>query len=188
MPDVTRILSAIELGDPDAARDLFAIVYNELRAIAASKVFHEKPGQTLQATALVHEAWMKLVIPGDQQRWSNRQHFFSAAAEAMRRILVDVARRKASLKHGGPWQRSELDERHLEVTAPSDEILAVHEALDRLREEDAAAAELVNLRYFAGFSIEDAAECLNISRATAYRLWTFARARLRSTLVADIAD
>jgi RNA polymerase sigma factor (TIGR02999 family) len=185
MPDVTRILSAIEQGDPDAARDLFAVVYNELRAIAASKVFHEKPGQTLQATALVHEAWMKLVVPGAQQHWLNRQHFFSAAAEAMRRILVDVARRKASMKHGGQWERVELDERSLGATAPSDEVLAVHEALDRLRQEDASAAELVNLHYFAGFSIEDAAECLNMSRATAYRLWTFARARLRSTLIAD---
>jgi RNA polymerase sigma factor (TIGR02999 family) len=188
MPDVTRILSAIEQGDPHAARDLFAVVYSELRAIAASKVSHEKPGQTLQATALVHEAWIKLVIPGAQQPWSNRQQFFSAAAEAMRRILVDVARRKASAKHGGQWQRAELDERCLEATAPTDEILAVHEAVDRLRQEDAAAAELVNLHYFAGFSIEDAAECLNISRATAYRLWTFARARLRATLVADPAD
>ena len=188
MPDVTRILSAIEQGDQDAARDLFSLVYNELRALAASKLFHEKPGQTLQATALVHEAWIKLVVPGEQQHWTSRQHFFSAAAAAMRRILVDAARRKASVKHGGEWRRGEFDEEALGVTAPSDEILAVHEGLELLRQEDAIAAELVNLRYFAGFSIEDAADCLNISRATAYRLWTFARARLRSTLVAGMVD
>ena len=203
MGDVTTILGQLENRDPGASDQLFAIVYDELRRLAAAKLAHEKPGQTLQTTALVHEAYLRLVgdsplrsrchpersegsTPGDGQgdspRWNSRNHFFAAAAEAMRRILVDAARRKAGVKHGGQRSRESLSECGVATQAPNDEVVAVHEALDRLAAEDSVAAELVKLHYFAGFSLEEAAELLGVSRATAYRRWTYARTWLRAAL------
>ena len=142
----------------------------------------EKPGQTLQATALVHEAYVRLVGGSESQQWSGRNHFFAAAAEAMRRILVDAARRKATVKHGGQLARQSLDDFELASAAPADEVLAVHEALDRLAGEDRIASELVKLHYFGGFSLEEAAELVGVSRASAYRTWTYARTWLRAAL------
>ncbi|MBC7854932.1 MAG: sigma-70 family RNA polymerase sigma factor [Pirellulaceae bacterium] len=189
MSDVTRILSQIESGDPSATEQLLPLVYAELRKLAAAKLAHEKPGQTLQATALVHEAYLRLV--GSQEsgvrcpeseKWNGRGHFFAAAAEAMRRILVESARRKATLKHGGSLVRAEFDETLTPQAEQPEEVIAVHEALDQLADEDPLAAELVKLHYFAGFSLEAAAELLGMSRATAYRLWTFARACLKASM------
>lgn len=176
MSDVTRILSAIEAGDPHAAGQLLPLVYDELRTLAAQRLANEKPGQTLQATALVHEAFLRLV--GDQQ-FENRGHFFAAAAEAMRRILVENARRKKRTKHGGDRERVDLDSRMSLNDDPND-LLALDGALDKLAAEDAPAAELVKLHFFAGLPIERAGEILGLSRATAYRLWTYARAWLRA--------
>jgi RNA polymerase sigma factor (TIGR02999 family) len=179
MNEVTSILSVIEMGDPKAAGELLPLVYDELRRLAAQRLADERPGQTLQATALVHEAYLRLVGPGDQQGWSGRGHFFGAAAESMRRILVENARRKKRLKRGGDLQRVDIDEM-VESTDRADErILAVHEALDRLNSEDPQAAQLVKLRFFAGMSITDAAGVLGISRASAYEQWAYARAWLR---------
>ena len=178
MNDVTRILSAIEQGDPQAAEQLLPLVYDELRKLAAQRLAQEKPGQTLQATALVHEAYLRLVGGEQVPRWNSRGHFFAAAAEAMRRILVDNARRKRAEIHGGGRERVELAEGDWLSRATPDEIVAVDESLARLAEDDAAAAELVKLRLFAGMSVEEAARCLGISRATAYRHWTYARAWL----------
>jgi len=175
MSAVTRILSAIEEGDPHAAEQLLPLVYEELRQLAAQKLAQEKPGQTLQATALVHEAYLRLVDTGRAQHWNSRGHFFLAAAEAMRRILVENARRKRSLKHGGGRQRLGLDEAAANVAEPEDELLALHEALDQLAAEDARKAELVKLRYFSGLSVEEAAGVLGISRATADRWWAYAK-------------
>ncbi len=184
MSDVTRILSQIESGDPSAAEQLLPLVYEELRKLAAAKLAHEKPGQTLQATALVHEAYLRLVgsaVPtGSDPSWNNRNHFFAAAAEAMRRILVDSARRKAASRHGGDLARQPLLDSDIATTAPSAEVIGVHEALDQLQVADAVAAELVKLHYFGGFSLEEAGEMLGISRATAYRTWTYARTWLRA--------
>src|SRR5438270_7171448 len=183
MPDVTRILSAIEQGDPQAAEQLLPLVYDELRQLAAQRLAQEKPGQTLQATALVHAAYLRLVSsPGresgeNEPRWNSRGHFFAAAAEAMRRILIDNARRKRRPKHGGDRRRVDLDE--AASLADSDEhLLALNDALDQLAEQEPAKAELVKLRYFAGLSLEEAAACLGISLATAKRYWAVARARL----------
>ena len=178
MSDVTRILSAIEQGDPHGAAQLLPLVYDELRRLAAAQMAHEKPGQTLDATALVHEVYLRLV--GDQQ-FDNRGHFFAAAAEAMRRILVEQARRKRLPKHGGGRRRVELNEAH-RVLESSDDLLLLDDALGRLAAEDAAAVEIVNLRLFAGLSVEEAADALGLARATAYRHWTFARAWLRCEL------
>ena len=177
MSDVTRILTAIEGGDTRAADQLLPLVYNELRRLAAQRLSHEQPGQTLQATALVHEAYLRLVGAPDVS-WKGRAHFFAAAAEAMRRILIESARRKKRIKHGGGRQRFELDEADaVEEPAPLD-LIALDEALDKLATEDATKADLVKLRYFAGLTLEQAAEMLEISRATADRYWSYARAWL----------
>src|SRR6516162_4285570 len=175
MSEVTRILSAIERGDPHAAEQLLPLVYDELRKLAGQRLANEKPGQTLQATALVHEAYLRLV--GDQQ-FDNRGHFFAAAAEAMRRIVVEAARRKKRAKHGGGRERIEVELADLPTSLPSDDLLALDEALGRLEQIDPVKARLVTLRYFAGMTIEQAAAALNISRVTAHRYWTFARAWL----------
>ena len=178
MNDVTRILSAIELGDPRAAEQLLPLVYDELRRLAAQRLAHEKPGQTLQATALVHDAYLRLVVLDEARGWDGRGHFFAAAAEAMRRILVDNARRKRTAKHGGGHRRRDLDEVEIAAGEPTDDLLALDEALTRLAAEDPGKAELVKLRYFAGLSIEEAARALGISAATAKRRWAYARAWL----------
>ncbi|MEX2139102.1 MAG: ECF-type sigma factor [Pirellulales bacterium] len=180
MNDVTQILAQLDERHPTAAEHLFALVYDELRRLAAAKLAHEKPGQTLQATALVHEAYVRLVGAEQPQNWNSRNHFFAAAAESMRRILVDAARRKAALKHGGDHGRQTLSDSEIATAAPPDEVLAVHEALDRLTAEDTVAGELVKLHYFGGFALEEAADLLGISRATAYRRWTYARTWLRA--------
>jgi RNA polymerase sigma factor (TIGR02999 family) len=178
MSDVTHILSQIEQGDPSAAEQLLPLVYDELRRLAAAKFAIEKPGQTLQATALVHDAYLRLVDVEKAQHWDSRGHFFAAAAEAMRRILVENARRKGSVKHGGDVDRQELNESRIAAPFPSDELLALDEALDQLAEENPIKAELVKLRFFAGLSIDEAAMALGISRATAKRHWVYARAWL----------
>ncbi|MBM3841007.1 MAG: RNA polymerase subunit sigma [Verrucomicrobia bacterium] len=174
MKDVTRILNAIRAGDAQAGDELLPLVYDELRKLAAHKMAGESPGHTLQATALVHEAWLRLSGP-HPQNWENRAHFFGAAAEAMRRILVEHARRKQSLKRGGGALREELEESDLVLTAPPDELLAVHEALDKLAQEDPSAAELVKLRYFVGMTMEEAATALGLAKRSAENLWTYAR-------------
>jgi RNA polymerase sigma factor (TIGR02999 family) len=185
MSDVTRTLSAIEQGDPSAAEQLLPLVYDELRRLAAQKLTQETPGQTLQATALVHEAYLRLVDAEQAQHWNSRGHFFAAAAEAMRRILVENARRKASLKHGGGCQRVNLDEAAPCVREPNQELLSLSDALDKLAEEDPRKAELVKLRYFAGFSVQEAADLLGISRATADRYWAYARAWLYCAIAGE---
>jgi RNA polymerase sigma factor (TIGR02999 family) len=185
MSDVTRILNAIEQGDPHAASKLLPLVYDELRKLAAQKLAHEKPGQTLDATALVHEAYVRLAGSGPAQHWNSRGHFFAAAAEAMRRILVENARRKQSSKHGGARQRLDLDEAASLVPEPADELLALHEALDKLAAEDAKKAELVKLRYFTGLSVQQAADVLGISRATADRWWAYAKVWLYCAVSGD---
>ena len=179
MNEVTCILSAVSAGDAGAAAQLLPLVYHELRQLAAHKLAVETPGQTLQPTALVHEAYLRLV--GDQQ-FDGRGHFFAAAAEAMRRILVDNARRKQAVKHGGELQRVELDGVDVPVRPPPEEIVALDEALTRLAAEDPEAAQVVQLHFFAGLSIEEAAGELGVSRATAYRHWSFARAWLRCAI------
>ena len=181
MADVTQILNAIEAGDPRAAAELLPLVYDELRKLAAARMVEERPGQTLQATALVHEAYLRLVGGSQPQGWSGRGHFFAAAAEAMRRILVEAARRKQSPRHGGGRRRVDLDAVE-PAAAADDQLLAVDEALDRLAAEDPRSAELVKLRFFGGLSVEEAAEALGIARATAYEHWAFARASLRLKL------
>ena len=175
------MLSAIDAGDPKAADQLLPLVYEELRKLAASKMGQEKPGQTLQATALVHEAWLRLA-GSDQQQWRGHSHFFGAAAEAMRRILIDKARHKASLKRGADQPLAELHESAIELTAPADEILVVHDALDALSAEDATAAQVVKLRYFVGMTIPEIAEALGISPRSADRHWHFARAWLKGAI------
>ena len=178
LSEVTRVLSAIEGGDPHAAEQLLPLVYEELRKLAAQKMAEEAPGQTLQATALVHEAYLRLVDVEKGQHWDSRGHFFAAAAEAMRRILVDNARRKKRQRHGGDWQRVELDADRLSAHVPVDDLLALDEALTVLAQEDAQTAQLVKLHCFAGLSIEQAAQALAISERTAYRDWAFAQAWL----------
>ena len=177
MSEVTRILAAIEDGDARAADELLPIVYQELRRLAAQRLSHEPPGQTLQPTALVHEAYIRLV-GADNHNWDSRGHFFSAAAEAMRRILIDRARQKQRLKHGGGRQRVDLDDADLASEASSTNLIALDEALTKLTSEDGVKADLVKLRYFAGLTVEQAAEILGISRATADRYWAYARAWL----------
>jgi RNA polymerase sigma factor (TIGR02999 family) len=178
MSDVTRILSAVGQGDPSAAGQLLPLVYDELRKLASQKLARERPGQTLEATALVHEAYLRLVGPDTPPRWDGRGHFFAAAAEAMRRILVENARRKGRGKHGGGRLRVGLEEDHLAVDSPVEDVLAVDEALGQLAEVDREAAELVKLRCFVGLTTEEAADVLGLSERTAYRTWAFARAWL----------
>ena len=184
MSDVTRILSAIDAGDPSAAEQLLPLVYDELRKLAAQRLDQEKPGQTLQATALVHEAYLRLVDVDKAQHWDSRGHFFAAAAEAMRRILVESARKKKRHRHGGGRRRVDLQEAVSLAQAPDDDLLALDEALTRLAARAPAKAELVKLRYFAGLSIDEAADLMRISRTTAKRYWAFARA----WLLAEIDD
>jgi RNA polymerase sigma factor (TIGR02999 family) len=178
MIEVTRILSAIEHGDPSAAGELLPLVYKELRTLAAQRLAQEKPGQTLQATALVHEAYLRLVGADADRQWDGRGHFFAAAAEAMRRILVENARSKRRRKRGGDRQRLELDEAHRWVEPPNEDILAVDEALQALEQVDAPVAALVKLHFFSGLPLAEAAQVLGISERTAYRDWAYARAWL----------
>jgi RNA polymerase sigma factor (TIGR02999 family) len=186
MNDITQILEAAQQGDPKAAEELLPLVYTELRKLAATKMAREMPGQTLQPTALVHEAWLR--IGGDKnQSWQNRAHFFGAAAEAMRRILIDNARRKHALRHGGNLARVDIEETNIAAPAGDDELLAVHEALDKLAAEDKQKAELVKLRYFVGLTIEEASEVLNISTPTAKRWWAYAKAWLYREIKSQVA-
>lgn len=182
MSDVTRILSAIEEGDPNAAEKLLPLVYDELRKLAAARLAHEKPGQTLQATALVHEAYVRLVDVERAQHWNSRGHFFGAAAEAMRRILVENARRKSGPKAGGGRRRIELADVAAEVTEPALDLIALSEALDKLQIKDPRAAELVKLRFFAGLTRHQAAELLGVSVATADDDWAYAKGWLNAEL------
>ena len=175
--DVTQILNAIEQGDPKAADKLLPLVYEELRRLAAKKMSQEKPGQTLQATALVHEAYIRLV-DNEAQKWENRCHFFNAAAEAMRRILIDNSRRKQRLKRGGSQRRIDLDNVEFPIETPSDDLVALDEALQKLAKMDKVKADLVKLRYFTGLTLEQAAGLLNLPERTAKRYWAHARAWL----------
>jgi RNA polymerase sigma factor (TIGR02999 family) len=175
MSDVTVLLDAIQTGDPEAPAQLLPLVYDELRRLAAHRLAHESPGQTLQPTALVHEAYLRLVGAGHGQQWAGRGHFFAAAAEAMRRILVDNARRKRAVKHGGILERRELDAAELLAPEPREDLVALDEALTALATRDPTAAELVQLRYFGGLPVADAAEVLGLSQRAAERLWTYTR-------------
>jgi len=178
MSEVTLLLDAIEARDPRAADQLLPLVYEELRKLAAAKMAQEKPDQMLQATALVHEAWLRLVDPEDPKAWNGRGHFFGAAAEAMRRILVESARRKARLRHGGKLERAAMDDIEIAAPIPEDRLVQVSEALDELEREAPEAARIVKLRYFAGLTQEQVAETLGISLRTAERQWTWAKAWL----------
>ncbi len=188
MADVTLFLDAAAVGDRQAAADLLPLVYDELRKLAAARMAAESPDHTLQPTALVHEAYLRLIGPEDQIRWESRGHFFAAAAEAMRRILVDAARRKGTEKHGGRRQRVDLPDVPAEPEIADEKLLALDAALTRLAAEDPVAARVVELRHFAGLSIEDAAAALGLSRATAYRHWTYARAWLRDAIAGAESD
>lgn len=179
MSDVTRILDAIQQGDPKAADQLLPLVYEELRKLAAARMANEAPGQTLQPTALVHEAWLRLG-GAEGRAWDGRAHFFGAAAEAMRRILIENARRKSALRHGAGQPRLDVDQLEIAAPAPDDQMLAVDEALNRLAALDREKAELVKLRYFVGLTIEEAAQTLGISQATAKRWWVYTRAWLHA--------
>ena len=186
MQDVTRLLISIEQGDPHASTELLPLVYEELRSLAARKLAHEPPGQTLQATALVHEAYLKLVGSGHRQDWRDRRHFYGAAAEAMRRILVDNARKKKSVKWGGSFQQQPLgDLASPQGSTALEDILAINEALEKLGSTDPQKAELVKLRFFAGLTLPEISELLDISRATASRHWTYARAWLFNEIFGD---
>jgi RNA polymerase sigma factor (TIGR02999 family) len=186
MSDVTQILSRIDAGDPSASEQLLPLVYDELRRLAASRLAQEKLGQTLQATALVHEAYLRLVDSQQAQHWNSRGHFFGAAAEAMRRILVENARRKQSQRAGGQLKRFSLEEADLATVTESERLLAIDDVLDALAAETREAAELVKLRVFAGFTVDEAAEALGISRTTAFRHWTYARAWLRAAFADEV--
>lgn len=185
MSDVTQILQAISNGDQKASEELLPAVYEDLRRLAASKLANETPGQTLQATALVHEAYLRLIHNEQEPKWDHRGHFFMAAAEAMRRILIDRAIHKKTLKRGGGAQRVELQEADLISTVPDDQLLDLNDALEKLAEKSPQEADLVKLRYFAGLTIEEAANALEISRATASRYWAYARAFLQKTMSED---
>jgi RNA polymerase sigma factor (TIGR02999 family) len=182
MSDVTQILSRIESGDPSASDELLPLVYEELRKLAAAKLGHEKPGQTLQATALVHEAYLRLVDGDQAQHWSSRGHFFAAAAESMRRILIEMVRRKRALKAGGGMQRVGLTSLPAKELPNFDDLLALDEALDKLEVDDPQAAQIAKLRLFGGLTIDEAATSLGISRATGFRSWAYARAFLQLAL------
>jgi RNA polymerase sigma factor (TIGR02999 family) len=186
MSDLPQILSAIEQGDPQAAEQLLPLVYDELRKLAAQKLAQEKPGQTLQATALVHEAYLRIVGTDPKEPWNSRGHFFAAAAEAMRRILVESARRKERHKHGREHQRVDLESGCLVSEAPSLDLLALDDALTKLAEAEPAKAKLVKLRFFAGLTMPQAAAALDISLATAERYWTFAKSWLYAELANDL--
>jgi RNA polymerase sigma factor (TIGR02999 family) len=183
MSDVTRILSAIDQGDPHAAEQLLPLVYDELRKLAAAKLAQERPGQTLEGTALVHEAYVRLVDVDQAQKWDSRGHFFAAAAEAMRRILVDRAREKGCTKRGGKLNRLDIDTVELGTKATPDQLLAIDDALAKLAREDPSAAKLVELRYFAGLTVDEAGKALGMSTPTAYRHWNYARAWLHGELL-----
>jgi RNA polymerase sigma factor (TIGR02999 family) len=191
MSEVTRILDALVQGDTHAAEQLLPLVYDELRRLAERKLAQEKPGQTLQATALVHEAYLRLVpspggeAGGSNQLWNSRGHFFAAAAEAMRRILIERARGKARAKRGGDWRRVDFEELDVVSSVSPDQLVALDDALERLGSLDPVAGELVKLRYFAGLALDQAAAALGISTATAYRHWAYARAWLRTELLED---
>jgi RNA polymerase sigma factor (TIGR02999 family) len=180
MADVTQILAEIRDGDPAAPDRLLQLLYDELRKLAAAKLANEKPGQTLQATALVHEAYIRLVDVENTPSWESRRHFFAAAAESMRRILIDNARRKQAQKRGGDWQRKELDA--IAAPEPDEDLLALDNALTKLAEKDPMKAKLVELRYFAGLTGDEAAEALNISSTTADRYWAYARTWLQAEI------
>jgi RNA polymerase sigma factor (TIGR02999 family) len=182
MTVVTHLLDAAATGDPTAAAELLPLVYDELRKLAAARLAHEKPGHTLQPTALVHEAYLRLVGGGQPDGWGGRAHFFAAAAEAMRRIVVETARRKKRARHGGDRERLEVELTDLPTRLPADDLLALDEALGRLAELDPVKARLVTLRYFGGMTVEQAAAALDISRVTAHRYWTFARAWLHQQM------
>ena len=182
MTDVTQILSAIEQGNPQAAEQLLPLVYDELRKLAGAKLAQESRGQTLQATALVHEAYIRLVDTEKVQHWNSRGHFFAAAAEAMRRILIENARRKRRTKHGGGMERVEIEMSDLPTRMSGDELIALDAALEKLSRHDPVKAQLVTLRYFGGMTIEQASELLNISRVTDHRYWTYARAWLHQEI------
>ena len=194
MQDMTEILSQMERGDPQAAEQLLPLVYDELRKLAAAKLAFEKPGQTLQATALVHEAFLRLVVAPKNQadnvisHWDGRGHFFAAAAESMRRILVETARRKRRTKHGGELVRQELEDIPIVISDVHEDLLALDAALDRLKVENKQAFELVQLRYFAGLSLVVSADFLNLSPRTAGRLWAYARAWLHQEITKDSAN
>jgi RNA polymerase sigma factor (TIGR02999 family) len=195
MSDVTHCLNAIEQGDPHAASQLLPLVYDDLRRLAAQKLAHEKPGQTLDPTALVHEAYLRLVQAGraeaaraDDPGWNSRRHFFAAAAEAMRRILVENARRKDREKHGGGRRREPADLDTLCAGDPAEDLLGLHEALERFAAHDPLRARLVELRYFAGLTLEQAADCLDISLSTAARDWRYARAWLYTAMAGDESE
>jgi RNA polymerase sigma factor (TIGR02999 family) len=186
MSEVTRILSAVEQGDPHAAAQLLPLVYEELRKLAAQKLAQEAPGQTLQATALVHEAYLRLVDVKKAQHWNSRGHFFAAAAEAMRRILINNARRKQAQKRGGDVERVDLDAIEIMERIPSEKLLALDDALERLSAKDPVKAELVKLRYFAGLTNQEAATVLGVSTATAERHWAYARAWMQNEIAAAL--
>jgi RNA polymerase sigma factor (TIGR02999 family) len=188
MSEFTSILSAIERGDPQAADQLLPLVYDELRRLAAQKLAHEKPGQTLDATALVHEAYLRLVDGDQAPQWNSRGHFFAAAAEAMRRLLIDRARRRRRPKHGGDRRRLSLEALSIPADDRGEDLLALDEALRRLAEQEPVKAELVKLRYFGGLSMEEAAACLGVSLATAKRYWAVARAWLYAALASPGQD
>jgi RNA polymerase sigma factor (TIGR02999 family) len=185
MSEVTRILEQIQRGDPQAADQLLPLVYQELRRLAAERLAREKPGQTLQATALVHEAYLRLVESDKAQPWNSRGHFFVAAAEAMRRILVDIARRKRSHKRGGHHRRVGLDTREAQILGPNLDMLALHEALEKLERKDKRKADLVKLRFFAGLTLQEAAQALGIARSTADNDWAYARCWMRLEMEDD---
>jgi RNA polymerase sigma factor (TIGR02999 family) len=187
MNTVTQILNAIQQGRSQATDELLPLVYDELRRMAAQKMGQEKPGQTLDATALVHEAYLRLVDTAEQPRWQNRRHFFAAAAESMRRILVDTARRKKTAKHGGQRVRQELDEAQLVSAEPDEDLLALDEALEKFARKDPTKAELVKLRYFAGMTADEAAETIGVSSSTGERYWNYARAWLHQQIQIDQA-
>lgn len=188
MTDVTRILSDIEQGDPSAAEQLLPLVYEELRKLAAARLAHEKPGQTLQATALVHDAYIRLVDADKAQHWNSRGHFFGAAAEAMRRILVEEARRKRRNKHGGGRQQRDIESAEPVMEGPDTDVLAIDEALTKLSEAHPEKAELVKLRFFAGLTLDEAGSALGISSASADRYWKYARAWLSRELRRDLRE
>jgi RNA polymerase sigma factor (TIGR02999 family) len=185
MSEVTRILSAIDQGDPSAAEQLLPLVYDELRQLAAQKLAQEKPGQTLEATALVHEVYVRLVDVEQAQHWNSRGHFFAAAAEAMRRILVEQARRRSAAKRGGQAVREELQESAIAAPEPDEELLALNEALEHLAKVDAVAAQLVKLRFFTGLTMTDAAQALGMSVRSAHEIWAYARSWLRRKMHPD---
>ncbi len=187
MTEVTRILAAIEQGDAHLAEQLLPLLYTELRRLAAQRLAHEPPGQTLEPTGLVHEVYLRLVDVDEAQHWNSRGHFFAAAAEAMRRILVENARRKRRLKHAGGRRRVELNESVLSVDEPTDDVIAINDALDRLAAHDSQAAELVKLHYFAGLTLEETAEVLGVSPRKGYRTWAYERAWLLRSLGSDEA-